>query len=86
MSGERCHAVVQNALHRLTIDLVRGDLKAMADQRDRPGAVAEALVEFIAGGLFGLLMWWLGDTSGLSVEDLNGLFRRFAIPAARAAV
>jgi AcrR family transcriptional regulator len=86
MSGERSHAVVQNALHRLTIDLVRGDLKAMADQRDSPGAIAEALVEFIAGGLFGLLMWWLGDTSGLSVEDLNAQFRRFAIPAARAAV
>jgi AcrR family transcriptional regulator len=86
MSGKRSGAAVQNVLHKLTIDLVRDDLKAMADRIESPCAVTDAVVEFIAGGLFGLLMWWLGGRTRLSVEDLNALFRRFAIPAAKAAL
>jgi len=58
----------------------------MADQIDGPRSVSDAVVEFIAGGLFGLLMRWLGGKAKLSVDELNTLFRRFAIPAARAAV
>jgi AcrR family transcriptional regulator len=86
MSGKRSGAAVQNVLHKLTIDLVRDDLKAMADRVESPRAVSDAVVEFIAGGLFGLLMWWLSGKARLSVEELNVLFRRFALPAAKAAV
>jgi AcrR family transcriptional regulator len=86
MAGKNSGAVVQNALHKLTIDLVRDDLKAMVDKIDGPRSVSDAVVEFIAGGLFGLLMWWLTGKAKLSVDELNGLFRRFAIPAAKAAV
>jgi AcrR family transcriptional regulator len=86
MSGKRSGAAVQNVLHKLTVDLVRDDLKAMADRTAGPRSVSDAIVEFIAGGLFGLLMWWLGGKAKLSVDELNALFRRFAIPAAKAAV
>ena len=85
MSGKRSGAAVQNVLHKLTVDLVRDDLRSMADRAERPRAVDDAVVEFIAGGLFGLLLWWLGNHAKLSVEELNALFRRFAIPAAKAA-
>lgn len=86
MAGRNSGAAVQNVLHKLTIDLVRDDLKAMADQIDGPRSVSDAVVDFIAGGLFGLLMWWLGGKARLSVDELNTLFRRFAIPAAKAAI
>jgi hypothetical protein len=46
----------------------------------------EALVQFIGGGLFGLLMWWLEGKIRLSVEDVNATFRRLAIPAVKAAM
>jgi hypothetical protein len=45
----------------------------------------EALVQFLAGSLFGLLMWWLNERTRLSVTEIDALFRRMAIPALRAA-
>jgi AcrR family transcriptional regulator len=86
MAGKRSGAAVQNVLRKLVIDLVRDDLKAMIEGVERHRAVTDAVAEFIAGGLFGLLVWWLGGKNRLSVEDLNTLFRRFAIPAAKAAL
>ncbi len=68
------------------VDLVRDDLKAMVAGNKSRRAVTDAVVEFIAGGLFGLLVWWLGSKDRLSIEEMNTLFRRFAIPAAKAAL
>jgi hypothetical protein len=45
----------------------------------------EALVQFISGGLFGLVMWWRGGKTRISVEELDAAFRRLAIPALKAA-
>jgi hypothetical protein len=42
------------------------------------------MVQFIAGGLFGLLKWWLDGKMPLSVEEVNALFRRVAVPALKA--
>jgi hypothetical protein len=42
-------------------------------------------MQFVAGGLFGLMMWWLGGKRRLSVEEVDALFRRLAIPALKAA-
>ena len=86
MAGKRSGAAVQSSLHKLTIDLVRDDLKAMASRVDGACAPNSAVAEFIAGGLFGMLMWWLNGKARLSVEDLDGLFRRFAVAAAKAAL
>jgi hypothetical protein len=47
---------------------------------------AEALVQFVAGGLFGLLGCWLNGKTRLSVEEVNALFRRLAIPALKTAL
>ena len=78
--------VVQNVLRKLINDLVRDDLKVMLEQNDSRGVATDAVVEFISGGLFGLLLWWLGGKAKLSIEELNALFRRFAIPVAKAAL
>jgi hypothetical protein len=45
---------------------------------------SEALVQFIAGALFGLLMWWLSGKMRLSVTEINTRFRKLAIPALQA--
>jgi len=86
MAGKRSGVAVQNVLRKLVIDLVRDDLKAMIEGIESHRAVTDAVVEFIAGGLFGLLVWWLGSKDRLSVEEMNALFRRFAIPATKAAL
>jgi AcrR family transcriptional regulator len=86
MAGKRSGAAVQNVLRKLVIDLVRDDLRVMVERVGSHSAITDAVVQFIAGGLFGMLMWWLGGKARLSVEELNTSFRRFAIPVAKAAL
>jgi AcrR family transcriptional regulator len=84
MVGKRSGAAVQRLLHKLLVDLIRADVKGAVTRKD--GVVpAEALVQFIAGALFGLLMWWMDGRMRLSVAQVNTLFRTLAIPALKAA-
>jgi len=53
--------------------------------RARRRVPTEALVQFVAGSFFGLLIWWLSGKMPLSVEDVNSLFRRLALAALKAA-
>jgi AcrR family transcriptional regulator len=78
MAGKRSGAVVQSVVHKLLLDLVRDDVKALSSAK--PAAVpAEAVAQFIAGGMFGLILWWLGARTRPSVDDINSAFRRLAI-------
>jgi AcrR family transcriptional regulator len=73
MVGKRSGAVVQQMLHRVLVDLVREEVKS------------EPLVQFVAGAFFGLLMWWMDGKMRMSVDEIDSLFRRLAIPALKAA-
>ncbi len=84
MAGKRSGAMIQHLVHRLLVDLVRDDVKAIVPRDHANPVPAEALVQFVTGGMFGLLMWWLDGKMQLSAEELNGLFRRLAIPAMKA--
>jgi AcrR family transcriptional regulator len=84
MLRESSGTATQNALHRLAVSLVRDDLRAVQDRIDGPADPNEAVVEFIAGGLFGLVMWWLNGKAMLSIEEVDSLFRSLAIPATKA--
>ena len=86
MVGKKSGAVVQSALRKLVIDLVRDDLKGMSQKAEGRNAAKDAVAEFIAGGLMGLLFWWLEARERIGVEEMNALFRRFAVPAARASL
>jgi len=85
MVGKRSGATVQRLLHKLLVDLVREDVNATVARSGSGAVPPEALVRFIAGALFGLLMWWLDGRMRLSVVEVNALFRTLAIPALRAA-
>ncbi len=81
MVGKRSGALVERILHKLLLDLVREELKGAARNAGREPAELEGLVHFIAGGLFGMLMWWLREKRALPVEELNAMFRRYTMPA-----
>jgi AcrR family transcriptional regulator len=86
MVGKQSGTVVQQLLHKILLDLVRDDVKTVIPRRDGNAMRTEALAQFIAGGLLGLLIWWLNGRMRLSVEEVNRLFRRLAIPALNASV
>jgi hypothetical protein len=84
MAGKRSHAIVQQLLYRILLDLVRDDVKATVSRVRANSVPVEALAQFITGALFGLLMWWLNAKMRLPVEEVNTLFRQLAIPVLKA--
>jgi AcrR family transcriptional regulator len=61
MVGKQSGAMVQQVLHKILLDLVRDDVKAMLPRGDGSAIPGEAFAQFIAGGLFGILVWWLNS-------------------------
>ena len=86
MVGKRGGAVIQHVLRKLLVGLVREDVKSGTPKEGANSVPAEAIVQFLANGLFGLLVWWLNGRMRLSVEDVNAIFRQLAVPAVRAAL
>jgi AcrR family transcriptional regulator len=86
MVSKRGGVLIQHLLRQLLVKVVRDDVKAMALRAGTGQVPEEAIVQFIAGGLFGLLMWWLAGKRRLSVGEVDVLFRQLAIPAVKAAV
>jgi len=81
MLGKRSGTVFQHHLHRMLADLVREDVDSSVSPKKRDIMRVEAVVQFVAGGLLGLLVSWQDKLGRLSVDDMNALFRRMAIPA-----
>lgn len=84
MVGKQSGAAVERLLHKMLADLVREEAMALAPRGVASPVPTEAFVQFIAGGLFGLMKWWMDGKMRLSVEEVNSLFRRLAIPAVKA--
>ncbi len=84
MVSKRGGALIQHLLRNLLVKVVREDVREAAHGVVRP-VPEEAIVQFIAGGLFGLMMWWLGGKKKLSVDEVEALFRKLAVPALKAA-
>jgi AcrR family transcriptional regulator len=85
MIGKQSGTVVQRVLHKLLVELVREEVKVMTVRREASALLADAVAQYIAGGLFGLLIWWLDGKPRLSVAEVDALFRKLAIPALKAA-
>ena len=84
MVGKRSGAVIQQLFHKMLVDLVRDDVKALMPQKAGAATPHEGVVQLIAGGLFGLVLWWVDGPMKLSVEEVDALFRRLAVPAVKA--
>lgn len=85
MVGKRSGAMVEHLVHKLLVDVIRDDVKASITRGHVKAHEMEGLVQFLAGGLFGLIGWWLGSKDRLSVDEANSIFRRLAVPAMKAA-
>jgi AcrR family transcriptional regulator len=85
MVGDQSVGLLQQVFHRMLVDLVRDDVKAMLS-RSSAKMPAETVVQFVAGGLYGLLMWWLEARVRPGADEVNAILRRLAIPAVKAAV
>src|SRR5881397_3038894 len=70
MVGKRSGAVIQQLLHKMLVDLVRDDVKLML-KSNAAGTPAEAVSQFIGGGLFGLLIWWGVGNMRIPVEEVD---------------
>ena len=86
MAGKRSGAVIQSVVHKLLLDLIRDDVKSILPRAEASSVPAEARAQFIAGGMFGLLMWWMGGRTRPSVDELNGIFQRLAIAVLKPAL
>jgi AcrR family transcriptional regulator len=84
MVGKRSGAVIQQLFHKMLVDLVREDIKAMLPRSAGNATPIEAVVQLVAGGLFGLVLWWVDGRMQLSIEEVDALFRRLALPAVKA--
>ena len=68
----------------MLIDLVREDVRALTRPSRSAGTPHEAVVQLIAGGVLGLILWWVDGPLKLSVDEVDALFRRLAMPALKA--
>jgi AcrR family transcriptional regulator len=85
LSRDKTGVGIQRVWHKILLDLVRDDMKAVISKKDDSSIPIDALVHFITGALFDLTMWWFEGATTLSAKELNAAFRQLAIPVVRAA-
>jgi len=83
MSRDGSAGLLQVFFHRMILDLVRDDVKASLSPATDPKA-GETIAQFVAGGVYGLLMWWLGARVRPTAEEVDAHLRRLAIGAVTA--
>jgi AcrR family transcriptional regulator len=84
--GKRSGATIERHFRRMLVDLVREDVRAMTSRAVDGSPPLEAVVQYVAGGLVGLLAWWADGKMRLSIDEVSALFRRLAVPATKAAL
>ena len=82
--GKQSAVILQRHFQRMQVELVREEVKALAGQ-GASSVLVEAVVQYLASALFGLLAWWIDGKRRMSVDEVNDLFRKMALPAVRAA-
>lgn len=67
LAGEESGTAIERLWHKMLPDLVHLDVKAVVAGGEGTSVPTEALTRFIAGDLFGLLMWWFDGKRRLAV-------------------
>lgn len=78
LSADRTGVAIQRLWHKMLLDLVREDVKSTFPN-EQPNS--DALVHFITGALFGVLMWWFEGATTISAREINAIFRQLALSA-----
>lgn len=86
MVGKQSAAVVQRHFQRLQVQLIREELKAMFPRAVSSDVPIEALVQYVASALYGLLSWWMEGKMRMTVDEVDRLFRRMTLSAVKAAL
>jgi AcrR family transcriptional regulator len=84
MVGKRSGAIIQQLFHKMLVDLIRDDVNAVSPRNKEENTPREAIVQAIAGGLFGLILWWVDGPAKLGVDEVDAIFRRLTVPALKA--
>ena len=74
---------IKRVLHQLVLELMREEIRRSHPRNLRTSIENEATIQFLSGGLFGLLMWWLAARKPCSIDMINDNFRCLAISALR---
>ncbi len=73
MIGRHSGLMIQRRFQQMLLELVREDLKVLFS-----GTVPEDLVQFIAGGMYGMMAGWMDGRAKPSPEEMSDRFHRFA--------
>ena len=85
LSTDSTGVAIQQAWHKILLDLVREDVKAVFAKEENSSVPTDALVRFIAGAFFGVLIWWLEGERNLSAREITAIFRKLTVPVVTAA-
>jgi AcrR family transcriptional regulator len=83
--GKQSALILQRHFQRIQVDLVREEVRALWPAGATTPALLDAVVQSVAGALFGLLAWWIDGKRRVSVDEVSALFRGMALSAVRAA-
>jgi AcrR family transcriptional regulator len=84
--GKQSALILQRHFQRMQVELVREEVKALAPPGASNTVLLEAVVQSIASALFGLVAWWIDGKRRMTVDEVDDLFRRMALPAVKAAI
>jgi hypothetical protein len=66
-------------MRRMLRELVRYDMNTRSDACISATTSQDAIVEYVVGALWSLVVWWLESSSPHTAQDMNDLFRRLSL-------
>jgi AcrR family transcriptional regulator len=85
LCGRTGGGIVMRHLHNLIADPLRASLEPRVAPA-RSGIPADAMAEFYASALLGMLVWWVGQDFPYGPEQIAAMYGRLAIPGIQAAL
>lgn len=76
MAGRRSGETVARQMHMLLAGVIREDLRSHVEPQ-----TLEPIVQWVTGGMVGLLRWWIEAPRRMSADELDELFRALTVPA-----
>jgi Transcriptional regulator C-terminal region len=78
MVGKQGSELVDRAIRKLLSELVEEHLRSRVAVSERDERRLEVAVQFVVGGLVGLVTWWLDTGAPFTAEEMHASFQRLA--------